>query len=1336
MSDLRLPCSAADEDLFGPIIAPSCHHGFDFTLYFEETILTLLPIAIVLLATLIRIWVLQRDAEKVNRSWLYAAKEASDSSFHSRNQPIAFLFGAGVVNKVIILVLESTEKRNLLKKAFDGSAVETTSGIINRCLLWWVNSLLWKGSKSTLTVESLPLLADDIREASDPQDLTARWEKADKYGSNALLWTFISHFKWDYLAGIIPRLANVGFCFAQPFLVERVLDFMNEPEHVNSDNYARGLVAAYGIVYVGLAVSYAFYHHKIDRLIIKMRGSLVSMIFNKTLRLSTSAVSDASAITLMSTDIERIASGLREMHEIYANFIDVAVALWLLARLLKLATIASTFVVIICLAAGIPLAIASGNAQGVWLEAIEERVAVTSKILGVMKSIKMTGLTDVIANNLRHLRSEEIKTSFAFRLYNVLILTCSFASSALAPVFGFGVYTLLSRNDEGATLTNGIAFSALTLFSLLDQPMIGLVDGSEDFMAVVNCFQRIQKHLSEMERVDHRITCEPQFPPLIDVDISENEGSGPFSAILRGLSASWSVDNDPILQNLDFEAPTERITMIVGPVGCGKSTLLKVLLGEVPECTGSLSTTFKHAAYCSQSPWITFGTVQQNIVGASPFDQQCNFRLAIRLKLVFEDHDLVVGNKCVWQRVLILDDVLTGLDRETEKCILDAVFAPQGLIKELRQTVILATNSAHHLPFSDYILALSENGRIVEKGSYTELINSGGYIGSLSSTATNIDTERAPNLVLDEETLQELKLPEDENLDDTSRQTGDWSVYSYYFQHIGWPLFGPLFGILYRICDRNDNPTANEKKPNQNIGFWLGGYGALGVLTLFGAFLSTWVLGMIIEPKTARSFHEVLLGTTMSATTSFLTSTDIGATTNRHDLELIDEELPETFESTINGVLFFIVEGFLIFVGSSYVTIAVIPFCILAVYYVAQYYIRTSRQVRVLEIEAKGPLFSKFLETLSGLASIRAYGWSEHYQLQDQIALDASQRPFYMLYCIQRWLGLVLDLIVAGIAVSVISIAMGMRGNSSLNMMGISLFNIVNFSGTLQMLVREYTGLETSIGAISRIRSYVKTAKTEDLDSEIEIPPSFWPVKGDIEIMNVSASYDTLSEPVLEDVNIKIRAGEKVALCGRSGSGKSSLVSTILRLLDLNSGSILIDGIDISRVSRSLIRSRLNTIPQEAFFLHGSIRLNANPKGNASDATIIEALKEVNLWSHIESKGGLDEEMSDDLLSHGQQQLFCLARALCKSGEIIIMDEATSSVDSETDKLMQQVIRTHFKDQTIIVIAHKLDTVLDFDKIAFMDHGRVVEFDSPKVLLSRDGSAFKTLFDSFRKETS
>lgn len=194
--------------------------------------------------------------------------------------------------------------------------------------------------------------------------------------------------------------------------------------------------------------------------------------------------------------------------------------------------------------------------------------------------------------------------------------------------------------------------------------------------------------------------------------------------------------------------------------------------------------------------------------------------------------------------------------------------------------------------------------------------------------------------------------------------------------------------------------------------------------------------------------------------------------------------------------------------GSSYVTIAVIPFCVVVVYYVAKYYVRTSRQIRLLDIEAKAPLFSQFLEALSGLSSIRAYGWIEHYQQRNQIALDASQRPYYTLYCIQRWLNLALGLVVAAIAIIVISIAISLKGDSTLSLLGIALFNIVSFGGTLEMLVTEWTGLETSIGAVSRIRSYVQDAKTENREFEDEEVAVSWPERGEVEITNVSASYE------------------------------------------------------------------------------------------------------------------------------------------------------------------------------------------------------------------------------------
>ncbi|KAJ5639919.1 P-loop containing nucleoside triphosphate hydrolase protein [Penicillium longicatenatum] len=1413
MKGLSLPCAVSDEDVFGPIVDSSCRHGFDFTLLFEETVLTFLPLVVTWPIVLIRLWSLRNVSEKVNRSWLYFTKEMVSflhmtlqfilliswyqqstpttratvptafasvmvslfclylshlehfrslrpsttlCLFHGfalildlprlrtlsllpNNRTVTIIFAVSLLSRTGVVILEAAEKRSLLKKPFSGSAIEATSGIFNRSLYLWVGGLLWKGSKTTLTVDNLPILDDDIKGASNPETLLEKWNKANKYGRNALLWTFMKHYKWEFLGGILPRMAFTGFSFAQPFLVQRVLDFMTEPEHVNSSNYARGLVAAYGIVYVGIAVTHNVYRSKVYRVIVMVRGSLVSMIFDKTLRMGTSAASDASAVTLMSTDMERIGDGLLDMHETYSNFVEVVLALIFLARLLGIATVASTVLVIACLVAGLPISMARANAQGVWLEFVEKRVSVTSKVLGVMKNVKMTGLTNIVANSLRKLRKDEIGASQRMRVIRVINNTISYISDALAPVVGFGLYIILAKANGGPTLTNGTAFAALTLFSLLDAPVVSIVYGTEDLMTVVNCFQRIQQYLNETEREDRRLELPKEDPILIDTN--ENGGK--------------SFDDEPILKDLDFDIKQGNTTMIIGSVGCGKSTLLKALLGEVQECSGQVFTSYKTAAYCSQSPWVKFGTVQENIVGSSLWNKSWYDRVVHACALEFDLQQLPAGDqtkvgvrgsrlsggqqmrvalaRALYSRepVLILDDVLTGLDRETEKLVLDAVFGARGIVKELGQTVILATNSVHHIAYSDFVISLNGQGQIAQQISSKELMANKDYTAMFDDKPEQVNTDRAPDVVFDDEQLQELNL-EGEDTNNFSRRTGDWTVYLYYFQVMGYPLlFLAVACSVFHIAGSTIPQIwlqwwtrANEKHPNADIPYWLGGYTAVGFLTLFAVFCSIFVFDMLVIPRTARQFHEILLGTTMSATTSFLTSTDIGTTTNRftQDLELIDEELPAAFELAMDGALSCLVE--------------VIPICIIAVYYVATFYVRTSRQVRLLDIETKAPLFSHFLETLSGLSSIRAYGWTDEYRHLSRLALDNSQRPFYILLCIQRWLNLVLDLIVAAIAVMVIAIALSLRGNSSLSLLGIALFNIVNFSSTLQSLVTEWTGLETSIGAVARIRSYVREAKTEDLDTEVQSVPSSWPLHGEVEFINMSASYETSLSPVLERINLKVAPGEKIAICGRTGSGKSSLISTILRTLEIASGSILIDGVNIALLSRSHIRSSLNTIPQQAFFLHGSVRLNVNPQQDVSDEKIIDALQETNLWSHIESKGGLDIEMSEELLSHGQEQLFCLARAICKSSQIVIMDEATSSVDSESEKLMQSVIRKHFKDQTIIAIAHKLDTILDYDKIAFMDQGRVVEFDEPQALLSMEKSAFKSLYNSFCDQAS
>jgi ABC-type multidrug transport system fused ATPase/permease subunit len=381
-------------------------------------------------------------------------------------------------------------------------------------------------------------------------------------------------------------------------------------------------------------------------------------------------------------------------------------------------------------------------------------------------------------------------------------------------------------------------------------------------------------------------------------------------------------------------------------------------------------------------------------------------------------------------------------------------------------------------------------------------------------------------------------------------------------------------------------------------------------------------------------------------------------------------------------------------------------------------------------LEAKSPLYSHFIESLSGLVTIRAFGWSDAFVQQNLALLDNSQKPYYLLWCIQRWLGLVLDLMVSGLALILMVLIVKLRDSISPGYVGLALLNVMGFSQSLTQNVRMWTAMETSIGAVARLKTFAEVTPDENLACETQDVAKNWPMNGQLELKNLSASYTPSGDPIIKNINMTIKPGEKIGICGRSGSGKSSLIMTLFRMLEIPpESSILIDGIDITTISRQVVRSRLNAIPQDPFFMKGSIRLNTSPEKLHSDQEIITALEKVQLWSIIESKGGLDAELHAELFSHGQRQLFCLARAILRKSKIVGVDEVSSSVDVTTDKLMQRVIREEFEGATIVAIAHRLDTILDFDKVAVLSAGRLVEFDSPKALLGRE-SAFRDLYHS------
>ncbi len=384
-----------------------------------------------------------------------------------------------------------------------------------------------------------------------------------------------------------------------------------------------------------------------------------------------------------------------------------------------------------------------------------------------------------------------------------------------------------------------------------------------------------------------------------------------------------------------------------------------------------------------------------------------------------------------------------------------------------------------------------------------------------------------------------------------------------------------------------------------------------------------------------------------------------------------------------------------------------LPFLLTLLWAIQLYYLRTSRQMRLLDIEAKSPLYTHLTECSEGMHHIRAFQWEQQYLSKGLELLDRSQKPFYYMYSIQRWLGLVLDLTVA--AIGVILVALGLKlGSTTQAALGLGLLKVLQINSQMIWCIDMWVTLETSLGAVSRIRAFEMETPQEGTDAGVDGAsrvPDGWPHRGQVEVNNVSADYtvEGVDYRALHEVSVAIAPGTKVGLVGRSGSGKSTFLLTLLNLLKF-SGSIIIDGFDITTIPRHVLRSRITTISQELIDLPGSIRNNLAPQEmmkaageRTSDEKLLDALQKVGLKQVIENRGGLDKAVDDIGLSGGEQQLLALARALVHhgrvKGKLIFVDEATCHIDHNSEAKLREVTTEAFDDCTVITIAHRYHTL-------------------------------------------
>ncbi|KAK6351860.1 hypothetical protein TWF718_005005 [Orbilia javanica] len=1280
--------------------------------------------------------------------------------------------------KISIILLESVAKKSINNERNEcGRSPERFTSPFSQMLYLWLNGLIKHGFNHVLKLDDLFQVEQEMKTEELDERFWKIWDKGSSRGNPKLGWALISALKFPLLLAAIPRLVLIIFIFCQPLLLETFLGYLKDPEERKNAKIGQAMIGAYALVYTGMAITSAFYWYRNIRFITMLRGILMSVVYRKTTQLSITATNASDSVTVMSGDVENLVRGLREVHELWAAVTQIGIATWLLARQLGVACIGP---LVVCFVSAFIMGATSGRAkryQLEWMGELQKRTGITSSIMGSLKGIKMLGLGTKLTDLVQRLRVDEVAASKKIRILAVYSSTLAYFPMMLSPVVTFAIYLAVALRSH-ATLDAQRMFTSLSLLMLITQPLFGVFLDIFEFMSSMGCLERIEVFLKKETKSDHRLfSFERPLGTILnqtsDADIEleqfitqrvETFDGEDASLEVRDASFGWKKGETPVINDVSFTADTGSLVMICGPVACGKSTLLKSLLGETVGLKGFVRLSTDSIGYCDQVPWLMGVSIKDNITGFSRFNpalynevlHACD--LGPDLSVFPKGDNTLVGSKGITlsggqkqrvalaralyaqKRLIILDDVFSGLDVHTQSKVFSRVFGKQGLLRKSRTTVVLATHAVNLLQHADKVIVLGDNGIIAEQGSFSELIaTEGGYVKEaskiLEESAVEISIEHRDDEFSTPPKQMEQKSTEAST--DPKRQSGDWSLYSYFFSRVGTKITVAFVILEVLWAFFSAFPTlwlkwwsdVNERAPNQQAGLYIGVYAVLQIAGLCSTALLTWCCCDIMARKSGIEFHRVLLNTVMRAPMAFISKTEVGSLVNRftQDLGLIDRQLPIAIMCCASNLFIVVAQAALISSASAYIAIS-FPVLILAFYLIQKYYLRTSRQLRLLDLEAKAPVYTIFLESLEGLSTIRAFSWQPSFISKSHELIDTAQSPFYLLALIQKWLTLVLDLVTAGLAVLVVGIAVATRETVSVGFTGVALTQIMGFTEYMKMFMLFWTQMETSLGAISRIREFSEeTPKEGNPEEESGVVPAGWPVDGIIQIQGITAGYD--ERMVLKEVGISISAGERFGICGRTGSGKSSLTLALLRMMELRTGSIFIDGIDISTISRERIRAEINVISQEPFFFSGTIRNNLDPYGAATDEEMTSALRKCQLGDIISGEKTLDDEFTPDTLSHGQKQLFCLARALLRKSKIVVLDEATSGVDKDTDEMMQQVIREEMEDKTVIAIAHRLETIMDFDRVAVMEDGRVVEVGEPRALLEQD-SKFKRLVDA------
>ncbi|XP_027335892.1 ABC transporter C family member 8-like [Abrus precatorius] len=1233
----------------------------------------------------------------------------------------------------------------------------------------WINPLLSLGYKKPLALKDIPSLPCEDKANFSFQKFAHTWDSfLSENGSNSpknqVIWTMLRVFTKENICISINALAKSISAALSPLIVYAFVNYASRSE----DNLCEGLAILGWLVLAKLVESVCERHWYFDsrRSGMRMRLALMVAVYDKLLRLSSLGRrrhSTGEIVNYIAVDAYRMGEFLWWFHTGWSLTLQIFLSIVVLFWVVGLGALPALVILLIfAFFFNLPYSKKIKNCQSQILISQDQRLRSTSEILNSIKIIKLQSWEDKFMSMVESLRDSEFKwlaeTQFT-RAFGTVVFV-------LSPTVICAVVLL------GCTLFKTAPLNAVTIFTVL----AALRTMAEPVRFIPEAISVVAQVGVSLDRLNtFLLDDELKTREKGSISISKSDNCIEIEA------GNFSWDEELVtltLRDINLSISRGQKVAVCGPVGAGKSSLLHAILGEMPKISGTVSLNGA-VAYVSQTSWIQSGTIRDNILFGKSMEEN-RYENAIKACALdkdingFSHGDLTeIGQRGLnlsggqKQRVqlaravyndadlYLLDDPFSAVDAHTA-----SVLFHDCVMSALREkTVILVTHQVEFLTEVDKILVI-EGGCISQAGSHEELLTSGATFEQL------VNAHRDAITVLDiRQSLEECQEVDRANNEkqhhvcEPSKKNNDGEICETSFEgqqltqeeqrelgSAGWKLFldyviisnGMLLMCLsfialigfavFLTASSYWLAIASEISSISSI-MLVGVYTAMAFCSATFAYVRA-VFMAHLGLKASKAFFSGFTSAIFNAPMSFFDSTPVGRILTRasSDLAILDFDIPFAIIFTVQSGIE-LITGIGIISSITWEVLIVAILVAVVGNYIKVYYETSARELVRINGTTKAPVVNYATETSAGVVTIRAFNMVDRFFQTFLRLVDTDAALFLHTNAALEWLLARTEILQNLIFFTAASLFVFLpKGSIAPGLVGLSLSYSLSLTKTLLYYTKWSCNLSNFIISVERIKQFMQIPQEPLKIMEDKRPPPSWPSKGRIEFQALKVRYRPNTPFVLDGITCTFKEGTRVGVVGRTGSGKTTLLSALFRLVEPTSGTILIDGLNICSIGLKDLRMKLSIIPQEPILFRGSIRTNLDPLDQFSDDEIWKVLEMCQLKEAITGLPYLlDSSVSSEgeNWSMGQRQLFCLGRVLLKRNRILVLDEATASIDSATDAILQRIIRQEFSECTVITVAHRVPTVIDSDMVTVLSYGKLVEYDEPSKLMESNSSFSK-----------